>query len=274
VRDRRVLRWTQQTAERHEALICPLVLLDASRWTSDADLHRDIAAALEFPAYYGRNLDALNDCLRDVVDYEYGTTRDATGLVLALTDYDTFVARSPRSAQIVLDIIADQARCAAITGHRILCLVHSRDPKITFEPVGAMDVTWNRAEWFSARRQPGSAPHPLITEDDHQPYACRPSRPQRRLNYVQHRRSPGRGERARRPRGPLAPRYCGVRPPVAARTRHPYSLAVGGALWDSYNGWSPVCTMPRIGVPTGSRAGYNKVQATLRDPDVAFLSVI
>jgi hypothetical protein len=56
--------------------------------------------------------------------------------------------------------------------------------------------------------------------------------------------------------------------------RHPYSLAVGGALWDSYNGWSPVCTMPRIGVPAGSRAGYNKVQATLRDPDVAFLSVI
>jgi hypothetical protein len=57
-----------------------IVRLDASGWTTDDDLHRDIAAALDFPDYYGRNLDALNDCMRDVVDYEYGTTREATGL--------------------------------------------------------------------------------------------------------------------------------------------------------------------------------------------------
>jgi hypothetical protein len=43
--------------------------LNAGGWDTDEDLHRDMAAALDFPDYYGRNLDALNDCMRDVVDY-------------------------------------------------------------------------------------------------------------------------------------------------------------------------------------------------------------
>jgi RNAse (barnase) inhibitor barstar len=44
-----------------------VVSLDASGWAADENLHRDIAAALDFPDYYRRNLDALNDCMGDVV---------------------------------------------------------------------------------------------------------------------------------------------------------------------------------------------------------------
>jgi Barstar (barnase inhibitor) len=138
------------------------VQLNAGQWASDADMHRDIATALSFPDYYGRNLAALNDCMGDVIDYQYGTTKDATGLVLAFTSYDTFAGASPRSAHALLDIIARQARCAALTGHRVLCLVQSNDPMITFEPVGAMGVLWNPAEWLDARRRPGTDPHPLV----------------------------------------------------------------------------------------------------------------
>lgn len=36
---------------------------DASHWNTEDDLHRDISRALGFPDYYGRNLDALNDCM-------------------------------------------------------------------------------------------------------------------------------------------------------------------------------------------------------------------
>src|SRR5271156_3075441 len=36
--------------------------LDATDW-DEARLHRDFAAALDFPDYYGHNLDALADCL-------------------------------------------------------------------------------------------------------------------------------------------------------------------------------------------------------------------
>lgn len=35
--------------------------------TSEKDLHSQLALALEFPSYYGKNLDALWDCLSDYV---------------------------------------------------------------------------------------------------------------------------------------------------------------------------------------------------------------
>ena len=141
-----------------------IATFDASTWASDSDLHRDIAAALDFPDYYGNNLDALNDCLRDVVNYEYGTTRQATGLALTFSAYDSFANRRPRTAQIVLDIAADQARCAMLTGHRMLCLVQCGNPDIAFDPVGATPVAWNYAEWLDSHRRPGSVPHQLISE--------------------------------------------------------------------------------------------------------------
>jgi len=61
-----------------------VVSLDASGWETEADFHREIAEALEFPTYYGRNLDALNNCLSDVVAYSYGSDREAAGTVLVL----------------------------------------------------------------------------------------------------------------------------------------------------------------------------------------------
>ena len=41
------------------------VFLDGEKILSHADLHRAFAQALEFPEYYGKNLDALRDCLTD-----------------------------------------------------------------------------------------------------------------------------------------------------------------------------------------------------------------
>ena len=44
------------------------VQLSAARWLSAAQVHQELAAALDFPAYYGKNLDALHDCLTDLDD--------------------------------------------------------------------------------------------------------------------------------------------------------------------------------------------------------------
>ena len=133
-----------------------VVEVDAFEWTTAAAMHQGIATALDFPDYYGRNLDALNDCLRDVVSGEYGIPADATGFVLAFTHYDQFKRECPREAQAVLDILADHGRRAAVFGQRVLCLVHTDDPDIAFEPVGATPVEWNHAEWLPARRHPGA----------------------------------------------------------------------------------------------------------------------
>ncbi|MEV4160163.1 barstar family protein [Nonomuraea dietziae] len=131
-----------------------VVRLDASAWTREEDLHTAIAQALEFPNYYGRNLDGLNDCLSDVTAFEYGARRDATGLVIVFTGYDRFAAHCPRAAQITLNIIADQARSASLFGHRMCCLVQTDDPDIRFDPVGAIPVLWNDSEWLDSKRHP------------------------------------------------------------------------------------------------------------------------
>ena len=107
--------------------------------------------------------------MRDVVDYECGTSRDAAGLALAFAGYDSFARRRPRTAQAVLDIMADQARLTMLAGHRILCLVQSDNPSITFEPVGTTAVLWNHAEWLDAHRKPGSTAPVLVSE---YPFDC------------------------------------------------------------------------------------------------------
>ena len=126
--------------------------VDASRWSTERDLHRDISAAFDFPDYYGRNLHALNDCMRDMISQDYGWAPNTTGFALVLDNYDSFVVRCPRPAHIVLDIMADHSRVAAHFGRRFVCLVQSNDPQIRFEPVGATAVAWNDAEWLDSKR--------------------------------------------------------------------------------------------------------------------------
>ncbi|MEU3074254.1 barstar family protein [Streptomyces laurentii] len=146
-------RLLTQATERLEERGFRVIRLGAGQWNTERDMHRAIAAALDFPDYYGHNLDALNDCLGDVACYGgYDDAPEGTGLVLVFSDYDRFAATCPRAAQVVLDIIADQARQAAVLQRRFFSLVHSNDANIKFEPVGAMPVMWNSDEWLDANR--------------------------------------------------------------------------------------------------------------------------
>ncbi|WP_042374086.1 barstar family protein [Streptacidiphilus neutrinimicus] len=147
-----------EAADRLRRAGFAVVDLDASGWATADAFHTDVAAALDFPDYYGRNLDAFNDCLRDVTAGEYGVPHDAQGLALAFTHYDVFAAACPREAHVALDILADHARRAAVFGGRLLCLVQSDDPDLRLEPVGAQPVAWNPLEWLDSSRRPTAAP--------------------------------------------------------------------------------------------------------------------
>ena len=123
-----------------------VVSLDVAPWTNEAQLHADVAAALNFPAWYGRNLNVLNDCLDDVAEGRYGLATEMTGLVLVLRNFEQLYSRDPYVAGRFLDLWAGQARHAALVGHRMMCLVQTNDPRLAIEPVGAQPVTWNYAE--------------------------------------------------------------------------------------------------------------------------------
>jgi len=47
-----------------------VVVLDASKMTDKAAAHEYLKEVLELPEYYGNNLDALHDCLEEMISVE------------------------------------------------------------------------------------------------------------------------------------------------------------------------------------------------------------
>src|ERR1700722_7277587 len=66
---------------------------DCERWVSTEEMHADLQRTLSFPAYYGRNLDALNDCLGDL------EVPDTGGMAVALTRFDAY-AKGPGATRV------------------------------------------------------------------------------------------------------------------------------------------------------------------------------
>lgn len=127
--------------------------LDASGWVEERLLHENFASALGFPTYYGHNLDALADCLRDVACGDYGWDPDRTGLAVTIQGFGPFARREPALAHAVVEVLTAASREAMLFGHRLLWLLHVDDPDFGMEPVGAAPVPWNGREWLDANRQ-------------------------------------------------------------------------------------------------------------------------
>jgi len=62
-------------------------ILDAGRVTDRPSLHAELQAVLGLPGYYGRNLDALYDCLTDIYEPTTLLIVEADRLDAALGDY-------------------------------------------------------------------------------------------------------------------------------------------------------------------------------------------
>lgn len=129
-----------------------LVQLDAAAWSTETEMHSAIAEALDFPAYYGANLAALDDCLRDVAIQSYGWSEADTGLVLLVEGFDQFARRDEYAAHKFLDIYARKAATGALFGNRLMCLVKTGNPHQDIPDVGARSVGWNDREFLHSSR--------------------------------------------------------------------------------------------------------------------------
>ena len=130
---------------------CPA--FDCGEWESEAAMHRALAARLEFPGYYGHNLNALNDCLSDIDIPEAG------GVALVMWRFDRFARLAGEQAWQVLDVIASASWVHRLYGRRLLGLVQSDDPDLQFAPVGARPVMW--VSWVCHKpAEPVAAPDP------------------------------------------------------------------------------------------------------------------
>jgi RNAse (barnase) inhibitor barstar len=106
-----------------------------------------VSIALEFPEYFGRNLNALRDCLCDIAAPANGK------LAIGLECFDLLAHNEPDKAQAVLDIFAEMERGYLMRGGRILFLIQSNDPDLRFEAVGGQPVLWNFEEWLDSKRK-------------------------------------------------------------------------------------------------------------------------
>ncbi|MDQ0370632.1 barstar family protein [Catenuloplanes indicus] len=92
-----------------------VIRLDASGWTADDDLYRELGAALDLPAGFRHDLDGLSGCLAEVTA--------PNGLAVAFVGYDNFSAARPDTARAALEIIDDWCVAAAARGQHVSCLV-------------------------------------------------------------------------------------------------------------------------------------------------------
>ena len=76
------------------------ITLDFENISGKEEMHRYLAEKFEFPDYYGKNLDALFECLTDIAE------PTAVNIVNAINDYDEQIINVITSAEEENDNLA------------------------------------------------------------------------------------------------------------------------------------------------------------------------
>lgn len=76
-----------------------LFVLDGSKIYDKKTFLEKIARAMRFPDYFGKNWDALNDCITDL------SWARAQGYVLLIQEPERFITTSPDDWQVALEIL-------------------------------------------------------------------------------------------------------------------------------------------------------------------------
>jgi RNAse (barnase) inhibitor barstar len=131
-----------------------IVSFETAAWLTEERMHDSLKADLSFPEYYGKNLNALDECMWDDL-----AVHDVGGLVLVLNHYDSFAkadldagSSGKKTSDVVLDIFARATRYHMLFGRRLITLVQSDDPQIRFDRLGGASATWNWREWLNKNR--------------------------------------------------------------------------------------------------------------------------
>ncbi|NEN77303.1 barstar family protein [Nocardioides zeae] len=104
------------------------VEIDASQWADLEEALSALARALRFPDYFGGNLDALVDCLRDVVDGDDRIGLPSRALAVDVRGYSRFAARSAGPASRLEATVADVSSEAAADGFTLTWNLDGRAP--------------------------------------------------------------------------------------------------------------------------------------------------
>jgi hypothetical protein len=128
-------------------------------WLSEHTMYSDFGRVLQFPDWWGRNINAFDDCIADL------PLSGSRGAVMILVNFDSYASGSGSTlmpsgrteAEAILDIIADASRFHLLNGNRLIALVQTNDSNFRIGRLGGAIPQWNRREWVDAKRKP--TPH-------------------------------------------------------------------------------------------------------------------
>jgi RNAse (barnase) inhibitor barstar len=130
-----------------EAIGYRSVQFNCSTWWTLEKMYDEIEQALRFPAYCGRNLNAVWDCLHDI------DVPDVGGLLIVLDGFASFAGGSGSEVAFrLVDLLAGASRYHMLMGRRLILLVQSDDPSLRLDRLAAIDAAWNRREWLNKDR--------------------------------------------------------------------------------------------------------------------------
>lgn len=92
---------------------------DCAGWDRET-MHDELAEALDFPEWYARDLDALEDCLSTC------EVPDVGGMALVLWNFATLAARYPIEAAELPDIVESASHMHLLFGRRFLAILHEQ----------------------------------------------------------------------------------------------------------------------------------------------------
>ncbi|MDN3451844.1 barstar family protein [Planococcus sp. APC 3906] len=134
----------EKTSRKIEAEGFEIVRFDCGEWDEEL-FHKEVARKLNFPAYYGENLNAFSDCLSDL-------PINNTGILLVFTHFQSFLAKHPEVAIAMLELIHINSWRFLLEGKAVISFIHSTDPEISLPAIGGMVPEWNGEEWFDKDR--------------------------------------------------------------------------------------------------------------------------
>lgn len=94
--------------------------IDAGRFRRKNEFLDGFARALQFPSYFGRNWDALEDCLTDLNWF------GEEGLLIAIEGADRFLRAEPTDWEMLIDILDATSAHWAKVGRPVLFLLQGK----------------------------------------------------------------------------------------------------------------------------------------------------
>jgi hypothetical protein len=106
--------------------------IDGAQVSDKAAFLRTVAAALRFPAYFGHNWDALEECLRDL-SWEH--PEKAKGILIIYSDVDRFAKAQPDEWKIAHDILLSAIAAWRKTSPPLVVLLRGANTTAAQTPV-------------------------------------------------------------------------------------------------------------------------------------------